>query len=133
MSIAAQQLLVLGTGNSTFNVTPYIVVPSYQVNDSPLGDSWQDSNWYSHTEVVRYRATGSCTVWFDDISTFESFTDFIENNKGADEYITASLYLNKKHTVKENVEVIIGWEPTNDLPLYGRKAHGGYELTIEER
>ena len=133
MAITSQNLMVLGTGNSSFNVTPYIQVPTYKINDVPLGDSWQDSNWYSHDEIVRYKAKGTCTVWFDDVNTFESFADFIETNKAADGYIKATLYLNKKHTTKANIDIKIDWEPQNDLPFYGRKQHEGYELTIEER
>jgi len=133
MAITSQNLMVLGTGNSSFNVTPYIQVPTYKINDVPLGDSWQDSNWYSHDDIVRYKAKGTCTVWFDDVNTFESFADFIETNKAADGYIKATLYLNKKHTTKANIDIKIDWEPQNDLPFYGRKQHEGYELTIEER
>ena len=133
MAITSQNLMVLGTGNSSFNVTPYIQVPTYKINDVPLGESWQDSNWYSHDEIVRYKAKGTCTVWFDDVNAFESFTDFIETNKAADGYIKATLYLNKKHTTKANIDIKIDWEPQNDLPLYGMKQHEGYELTIEER
>lgn len=133
MSITAQNLVVLGTGAGTFNITPFIAVPSYKVDDKVLGDSWEDSNWYGHIDVVRYRAQGTFTVWFDDPSDFEAFTDFIETHKGDDEYIYASVYLNKKHTVKQDIEVMISWEPSNDLPLYGIKAHDGYEITIQER
>ena len=133
MAITAQNLLVLGTGNNTYNVTPFIMAPTYKVDDSPLGDSWQDSNWLSHTEVVRYKAKGSCTVWFDDPNDFEAFSSFIETNKGADEFIKATLYLNKKRAQKSNIDIMIQWEPVNDLPFYGVKQHDGYELTIEER
>lgn len=133
MSITSQRLLVLGSGNNTFDVTPFITVPSYKVNNNPLGDSWQDSNWYGHVDIVRYKASGTCTVWFDDVSDFERFTDFIETNKGADGYITASLYCNKTHTVKSNIQVMIQWDPANDLPFYSVKQHSGYDLTIEEK
>ena len=134
MAITAQNLLVLGqTGVSTFNVTPFIMAPTYKIDDKPVGDSWQDSNWYGHVEIVRYRASGTCTVWFDNVSDFESFTDFIESHKADDGYIKATLYLNKKHTVKSDIDVQINWEPQNDLPLYGSAQHDGYELTIEER
>lgn len=133
MAITSQNLLVLGTGNSVFNVTPFIQAPTYKIDDAPLGDSWQDSNWLSHVEVVRYKAKGTCTVWFDDPNDFEAFTDFIENHKAADGFIKATLYLNKKHAQKSNIDVTITWEPQNDLPFYGMKQHDGYELTIEER
>ena len=134
MAITEHNLLVLGqTGVSTFNVTPFIMAPTYKVDDAPLGESWQDSNWLTHAEVVRHKAKGTCTVWFDNISDFESFTDFIETHKGSDEYIKATLYLNKKHAMKTDIDVLIDWQPVNDLPFYGRKQHDGYELTIEER
>ena len=123
MAITSQNLLVLGTGNSVFNVTPFIQAPTYKI----------DSNWLSHVEVVRYKAKGTCTVWFDDPNDFEAFTDFIENHKAADGFIKATLYLNKKHTQKSNIDITITWEPQNDLPFYGIKQHDGYELTIEER
>lgn len=133
MAITEQNLLVLGRGGTTLNVTPFIMAPTYKVNDVPVEENWEDSNRYTHTEIIRYRAKGSCTVWFDDVSDFETFTDFIETNKGSDDYIKATLYLNKKHARKSDVDIRITWEPQNDLPFYGRKQHDGYELTIEER
>ena len=133
MAITAQNLLVLGTGNNTYNVTPFIMAPTYKIDDAPLGDSWQDSNWLSHVEVVRHKAKGTCTIMFDDPDDFEAFSSFIETNKGADDYIKATLYLNKKRTQKSNIDIMIQWEPVNDLPFYGVKQHDGYELTIEER
>lgn len=133
MSITSQRLFVLGTGNNTLDITEFIQVPTYKVDESPLGDSWQDSNWYSHNDIVRYKAKGTFTVWFDDISDYEAFTDFIETNRTNDGFVTCGIYINKKHTFRSNVELQIQWEPQNDLPLYGMKQHDGYEITIEER
>lgn len=133
MSITSQRLFVLGTGNNTLDITQFIQVPTYKVDESPLGDSWQDSNWYSHNDIVRYKAKGSFTVWFDNINDFEAFTNFIENNRTQDGFVTCGIYINKKHIFRSNVELTIQWEPQNDLPLYGMKQHDGYEITIEER
>lgn len=135
MSITAQNLVVFESlnGRETFNVTPFIAVPSYKVDDKPLGDSWQDSNWISHVDIVRYKAQGTFTVWFDNLDDYEAFADFVESQKDDENCIKAHIYLNKQRITKHGIYVMVNWEPQNDLPLYGVKQHDGYEITIEER
>ena len=124
------QLFVVGGKDFTNHIT----VPSYKVNKEPVTETWTDANYVDHSEVIRTRISGNFKLLYDDVSELDEFFDTIEAAKAAsdDGTVTATLYLNNKHTV-ETAVVKVSYSPANEKPNFGREKLSGFEVTIKER
>ena len=114
------------------NYTRHILMPTYKVQREAVTKEWEDATYTKHKDLLRWRLKGSFTIYFDDKTEFDEFMDNLNNLRGVDNYIPASLYDNDTRTLKESYyDITISL--VNDLPYYGQKKHSGYEISIEEK
>lgn len=127
------KLFVLRKGSSKLDLTNFITVPSYKVSNKKGYDSWQDSNWNTHREVVYKKLSGSFTLWFDDMKDLDNFLNFVANAELQDSSILCDVYDNDSRTLMTDKYMFIDFDIQNDVPLYGHTQHDGYEITVVER
>lgn len=114
--------------------TKNILMPSYKVQRQPVTKEWEDATYKKHKDLLRWRLEGSFTLYFDDVSEFQSFMTNLNNLRliSLDNYIPATLYDNDKmEQVTSYFDIKITL--SNNLPYYGTKKHDGYEVEIEEK
>lgn len=112
--------------------TRLIRVPDYQINRIPLFTTWTDGNNITHRDVSRHQLTGTITVYFDSPDAQEDFLAALNGAMEATGYLTCQLYAVNDDAVY-TANVYVDFTPKNELPLLGRKPHGGIQLKVTER
>lgn len=123
------QLFILG---ESYDITKFITVPSYEVNDVALTEEWTDAMKNTHVHRFGSKISGSFTIYFDDHNDFETFVDYLYNNIRADNTYDAKIYCNNTRTVVDTEVTIEIPNLKNDVPYYGIKKVDGYTVNIQE-
>lgn len=121
-----------GSNNTELDLTNYITVPSYIANNKPICTEWTDGNLRKRKIVHRYKVSGSFTLLFNDVESYDTFKRFYLNLTKYNQYVTASLWIENESQIKENVNLYMDFELRDDMPLMGVKEIDGIEVTIEE-
>lgn len=128
----AQLIVLKGGSNETFDLTRYIPMGSYQINNITNYDEWTDSNYTVHRRKTSEKAQGDITVVFPDISTYEAFVTFISTYKNATTgAIACDVFVTNENRVK-SINAFIDFEPQNDLPYLNEKKSDGFTISIME-
>lgn len=120
------------SGETTFDVTPFIVLNTYAVSTQPDFDTWYDGNRTERRGVKRQKLKGTFSIKFFDKKDYADFFTFLESNKTSADYIDATAYDVKKRTTKDSI-FYIDYEPANLEPSTGFSFNDEIELTITER
>lgn len=119
-----------------YDITNFIEVPSYRVNQLPLYEDWVDGNKRTHRHHFRDKISGSFTVYFQTVSEFETFVQNVEDRRNKDMTYDVEVYCNNKRGTTEDprriARVYLSWEPIQDIPLYGAGSRSGYTINVEE-
>lgn len=111
--------------------TKYITVPSYKVNRSPVSIEWEDCNYVKHKVIKRWKVAGTFSLYFDDIESYKSFiNDVNENTSGTDD-INLTVYLNDCFEIYHG-KFFLQMDLQNDMPFLGCHSHDTLSITIEE-
>lgn len=122
-----------GQTTSSLDVTPFIVLNTYDVSSQPVFKNWNDGNGHERRAVKRRRLEGSFNVKFFNLSDYQSFLAAIEGQRveGFD-YISVKAYDNKSRTVK-TVNVYLDYEPPEIEPSIGWSFNEEIEINVKER
>lgn len=112
--------------------TKNILMSTYKVQSVPVTKTWEDVLYCKHNDLLRWRIEGTFTIYFDDKDEFDSFMTNLINARGEDNYTEATLYDNYNRNQAES-RFMFQISLENDLPYYGNKKHGGYEIKVEEQ
>ena len=113
--------------------TPNITMATYQVNRVPVYEEWTDANGINHRDTYRSRVSGGFHLKFTENDDYYNFINLVHENTGQSGYTPVTVYLNNYNTVTD-VNVFISFEPTNELPYFGKiDKYDGFDVTIEER
>lgn len=130
----ASLIVLKGTGNNTLDLTRYIPMSKYKVNNIRNYDEWTDANYTIHRQLTDEKAEGDITLVFRSVTQYANFVSFIstyrDSSTGA---IKCSLWVNNEHRLKENIYVFLDFEPQDDLPLLADNKSDGFTVTIKER
>lgn len=69
--------------NTWTDVTQFIEVPTYEVNNNPQIEEWEDGGWNKHVVCPNYRIEGSFKVLLYDRSVYNQFIDLVQRNRAA--------------------------------------------------
>lgn len=147
-----QPLLKICDGNMEnpkwYDFTKYITVPSYDVNESNIEETWEDASYVTHKIVVRKKIKGSFQLHFTKREDYYLFIDLLgknENNylKGytllqlqvnnhMDSMVESDYSLRKTVFVTAYFFVTISSNPWN-VPYYGTpKEYNDITVNVEE-
>lgn len=116
------------------DITPFIVLNSYNISSQPEFDTWYDGNRLERRAIKRWKLKGSFEVKFFEQKDYQDFLHAIESQVelNSASYVRATVYDNKKRTTKE-ADVYIDYEPANLEPIAGHEDNEETEITITER
>lgn len=117
--------------NDMLDLTNFITVPSYKVNNKPLYTEWTDGDLVLHRDIQRYYLEGSFTLLFTNSDDYISFLNYYKEAL-TDGHIQAYVYSNNDHETKLT-HVFMDFELADEMPFMGIKDIDGIEVTIKER
>lgn len=117
----------------SLDVTPFIVLNTYEISSQPVYDKWNDGNGHERRAIKRRRLEGSFSVKFFRPSDYHDFLTAIEGQRVAGfDYIPVMVYDNKSRTVK-SANVYIDYEPIDIEPSIGWSFDEEIEVKVTER
>lgn len=122
-----------GGQQTLFDVTPFIVLNTYEVSSQPVYDDWVDGYNHSRRLVKRRKLKGSFDVKFFDVKDYRDFLSIVEEARvtGFD-YIVANVYDNKLRAVKSTVNIYVDYELPNVEPSIGYSFNEEVTIDVEE-
>lgn len=122
------------SSGGSLDVTPFIVLNTYNVSSQAVYDEWTDGNGHSRRGVKRRRLEGSFSVKFFNIADYRNFFDAVEQERAEGfDYITVNAYDNKLRTVKTSANVYLDYELPDLEPSVGYAFNEEVEITVTER
>ncbi|MBP5597493.1 MAG: hypothetical protein J6Y02_19130 [Pseudobutyrivibrio sp.] len=118
---------------SSLDVTPFIVLNSYNVSNQPVYEEWTDGYGRSRRNVKRRKLVGTFTLRFQKASDYQFFLAKLKSERtdGFD-YILANVYDNKERTVKQSANVYLDFEIPDVEPSLGYSFNEDIEVTLTE-
>ena len=125
--------LTNAVGTSIIDLTNYIVVPTYKVNNKPHFTEWTDGDLVLHRDVQRYYLEGSFTLLFTDIEDYQNFLTRYKQalNATGEGNVYSYVYSNNDHELNFT-KVFMDFELANEMPFMGIKEIDGIEVNIRE-
>ncbi len=122
-----------GQESTSLDVTPFIVLNTYNVSSQPVVKNWVDGNGHDRRAVKRRRLEGSFNVKFFNLSDYQAFLAAIEGQRvtGFD-YLSVRAYDNKLRTVK-TANVYLDYELPDVEPSIGWSFNEEIEINVKER
>lgn len=122
-----------GGQQTLFDVTPFIVLNTYEVSSKPVYDDWVDGYNHSRRSVKRRKLQGSFDVKFFDVKDYRDFLSIVEEARitGFD-YIVANVYDNKSRAVISTVNIYVDYELPNVEPSIGYSFNEEFTIDVEE-
>jgi len=126
---------VIGSGNeaTSFDVTPFIVLNTYNVSGQSVFEEWTDGYGHDRRGVKRKRLEGSFSLKFFNT---KDYTDFLTNIELAKftgyDYYKVNAYDDKLRAVIQNVFVYLDYELPNLEPSLGYSFNEEIEITVTE-
>ena len=120
--------------SSTFDVTPHIVLNSYNVSSQADYETWTDGNQHERRGVKRRKLKGSFSLMFFDRTAYANFLNAIENGRETEfDYYTVNIYDNKARNYRSTVNVYLDFELPNVEPSIGYSFNEEIEVEVTER
>lgn len=115
------------------DLTRYIPMSKYTINNIVNYSEWVDSNYAIHRQKTDEKAQGEFTLRFPTIAIYVQFVQFLSTYRdpstGA---IKCVVWLNNEHRTKE-INAFLDFEPQNDLPLLADNKSDGFTVELQER
>lgn len=129
----ASLIVLIGSGDKRLDLTRFIPMSKYTINNIRNYEEWKDSNYAIHRQLTDEKAVGDFTLRFPTINDYAQFVNFMtthrENTTGA---IKCLVWLNNEHRTKE-INAFLDYEPQNDLPILADKKSDGFTVELQER
>lgn len=126
-------LIVLKGKSGVLDLTRFIPMGKYNINNVYNYDEWTDSNYTIHRQKTDEKAEGDFTLRLPSVSVYRQFIEFIEENKDEDTgAIACEVFCTNTFRVKD-IYAFLTFEPINELPLLADNKSDGFTVTLQER
>lgn len=126
-------LITLHGTDEYLDLTRFIPVPEYNVNELTNSVEWKDGNRNIHRRITDRKIQGSFRLKFPTRDAYIAFVEFLSRNRDElDDSILCTVYSMNKNSTKA-IHAFLDFEPQNELPLIGKKSYDGFEVEISER
>lgn len=116
-----------------FDLTKYIPVKKYNINNVEYYEEWIDSNYKVHRRKTHEKAEGEFTLVFPSVFWYNKFLEFYNTYRNEEDgSIEADFFMTNKNT-NRRAYVFLDFEPQNDLPLLADNKSDGFVVTLTER
>ena len=130
-AMEGMSLFKIVANQEMLDLTNHIAVPSYEVNNKPKYNEWNDADLIGHRVILRYYLDGSFTLLFTDPDEYQEFLEFYKDAL-VDGYVNAYVYSNNDRELKLT-QVFMDFELADEMPFMGIKEIDGIEVKIRER
>lgn len=129
----ASLIVLKGSRGETLDLTRFIPMSKYSINNIINYDEWTDSNYTVHRRKTDEKAGGDFTLRFPSVALYQNFVAFISTHRNSsDGSIKASVWLDNEFRTKD-INAFIDFEPQNDLPLLADNKSDGFTVELTER
>lgn len=126
-------LIILKGSNNPLDLTRYIPMSQYNVNNHKNYQEWVDSNRTVHRQKTDEKAQGDFTLRFPSINSYREFVTYInEHSDPQTGAIGCEVWLTNEFRTK-NIYAFLDFDPANDLPLLADNKSEGFTVTLQER
>lgn len=127
------QLIVLVGKTNTLDLTSFIPVPEYKVQDVRNFVSWVDGNYSLRRHTTDYKAQGTFKLKFPNKETYLNFVEFVKANEDdADGSIVCDVYCVNRNIAKR-VNAFLDFEPQDEMPIMADHETDGFDVAFTER
>lgn len=116
---------------NTFDLSPYIITPSYEMNKEDVYNEWVDGNGITHRNVYRTRITGEFSVKFWNRSAYASFLTALGGVKTSG-YYPMTVYINNTQTT-EAANLFVEFGPALTAQYTAGNEYERFRIRVEER
>lgn len=81
------------------DLTDFVDIQNYKVDQSDVYQSWTDGNWIEHREFVRQRISGEFKLGFSEAADFDNFTALLISARQPGGYYPVTVYVNNTGSV----------------------------------
>lgn len=121
------------TGNLELDLTRYIPMSKYDVNNVVNYKEWKDSNYKVHRRRTDEKAEGEFTLRFPSVNEYAHFVSVLNEFKDQDDgSVRAVVWLTNEFKTRD-MNVFLDFEPQNDLPLLADNKSEGFPVELTER
>lgn len=71
----------IGAGSDSYDLTPFVDINNFQINQEDVVQEWTDGNWSIHRGFIRTRISGTVDVGFKTQSDYNTFLTNMESLK----------------------------------------------------
>lgn len=129
----ASLIVLKGSGTAQMDLTRFIPMSKYAINNIVNYEEWKDSNYAIHRQKTDEKAQGDFTLRFPSIAKYQDFVSFISTHKDSSTgAVKCLIWLNNEFRTKE-IYAFLDFEPQNDLPLLADNKSDGFTVTLQER
>ena len=121
------------TGGSSLDVTPFIVLNTYNVSTQSVYEGWTDGKGQERRSVKRRKLQGSFSLRFFKAADYQSFLSAVESERATGfDYIAVNAYDNKLRAARA-ANVYLDFEVPDLEPSLGYSFNEDIEVTVTER
>ena len=129
----AQLIVLVGKNSTTMDLTSYIPVPEYNVQDVRNFVSWVDGNYCQRRHITDYKAQGTFKLRFPKKENYLQFVEFVKTNEDkADGSIVCDVYCVNRNITKR-VHAYLDYEPQDEMPIMSNNDADGFDVVLSER
>lgn len=114
------------------NLTKYINVNEYAINQHDIFETWTDGNFILHRDITRQRISGSFQIGFTSAIKFNWFCELLEKAKQDEGYYNLKVYVNN---LDDNVTIsaYMDFDVTRIRDILNNRSWNVFTINIEER
>jgi len=122
-----------GSSNTTFDLTQYIPMPTYNVNAVEEYREWTDEAYTTHRRLLSSKAQGDFTLKFHSVEEYASFMTFFNTNMDSDTgAINADVFLMYPYHTRLGIDIFMTFAPQDDLPYLAEGKGQGFKVTVKQ-
>ena len=115
------------------DITPFIVLGSYQVSNQIEYDTWYDGNRTERRGVKRHnKLKGTFNVKFFDTGDYQTFLSTVKTALSLSDSLEATVYDNKARNTKDTT-VYFDFDPPTVEAALGTSENTEITITVTER
>lgn len=116
----------------TTDLTSYVDIQNYNVNEEDVFEEWQDGNWITHRVSIRKRKAGTVVLGFKKATDFTTFVGLLTSQRNVNGYYPVTAYINNTGTT-ETFNAFIDTQNESKWDLLNTRQWQVQTLAIAER
>ena len=113
------------------DLTPFMDVQGYEMNETPVFESWTDGNMIERRNSIRTRRSGSFRLSFISAAGYNSFLSLMTTAKQANGYYAVTAFVQNTNTT-ETFNAYITYQATSKWDFVNSREYRLVNVTVSE-